>query len=179
MSQKYRVMSQVEQLQEKDYAWALIKKDPERLYQLTCSLADKVGGMEAMESVIKDDTKSQKFRGIKDVFNEQCWSGPIGGRTHLEFQTKFEKGFSRFLNSAKKRKGTGRFYNTYSGFKQMYQKWKRETNNRVPEEDFSGLESLFATNQIPGSASYVELLMARAKGATFTLPDGTEVKLSL
>ena len=160
-------MSQVEQLQEKDYAWALIKKDPERLYQLTCSLADKVGGMEAMESV------------IKDVFNEQCWSGPIGGKTHLEFQTKFEKGFRRFLNSAKKRKGTGRFYNTYSGFKQMFQKWKRENNNRVPEEDFSGLESLFASNEIPGSASYVELLMARAKGASFTLPDGTEIKLSL
>tara|TARA_B100001250_G_C19476536_1_gene646826 strand:+ start:44 stop:583 length:540 start_codon:yes stop_codon:yes gene_type:complete len=179
MSQNQRVMSQVESLQQKDYAWALIKKDPERLYQLTCSLADKVGGMEAMERDLKDDTKSQKFRGIKDVFNEECWSGPTGGRTHLEFQTKFEKGFSRFLNSAKKRKGTGRFYNTYSGFKQMFQKWKRENANQVTEDDFSGLESLFSTNQIPGSASYVELLMARAKGASFTLPDGTEVKLSL
>ena len=130
-----------------NYTWALIKKDYDKCHQLVLKLAEKNGGMEALNELVKDDRRVQKFCGIRSIFNENCLE-ESDTETYQVASAAFDKGFSRYLQS--NTKIGGKFYPTFKRWKSHYTKWKKEQQNSPVQEEpvvndnFSGIEAIFA-----------------------------------
>tara|TARA_B100001996_G_scaffold335838_1_gene286755 strand:+ start:6586 stop:7110 length:525 start_codon:yes stop_codon:yes gene_type:complete len=165
-----------DRVDEKDYCWKIIKKDPNQVYQLIVKWADENGGMENINSIVADRGRAVKFPGVKGFFNKYLY--PVDGTDEqLDAEIKFQKGFSRYLNAARKTKlknGTKRLANTYEGWDEAYERYKKD-NVASPEvnDDYSGLEPLFSPT--PAATEQVDILdwiKARTRSAKL-LPDGT------
>ena len=105
--------------------------------------------MEALNELVKDDRRIQKFCGIRSVFNEMCLA-ESDTEEYKVTSSAFDKGFSRYMQS--RTKIGGKFYPTYKNWKKHYSRWKKEGQNDTPvveenvpvvNDDFSGLQDTF------------------------------------
>lgn len=171
-------------VQEKNYSWALIKKDFNHCHQLFLSLAEKNGGVENLKKLVDDPKRIQKFSGIREVFDENCLGRDESDVQYIVAASSFDKGFSRYLQS--NRKIAGKLYPTYRNFTKHYKYWQKNQNSSTPVEekletsnDYSGIEAIFtdvSNAKVATSHDEVDaILRLSERFATIKSPSGWEV----
>jgi deoxyribodipyrimidine photolyase len=169
---------------EKKYSWTLMKKDFNQCHQLFLFLAEKNGGVENLKALVENPNRVQKFSGIREVFDENCLERDETSEAYNDAATKFDKGFSRYLQSNKKI--AGKLYPTYKNFTKHYKHWQKNQNSAAPVEeklessnDYSGIEALFtevSSTEVTSSHDEVDaILRLSERFSNIKSPSGWEV----